>query len=664
MKSNHRYLPYVFILVIACLTYVPGLFYSGFYRDDWHMLWAANNAGPSGVFDLFKTDRPFMGLIYGIEWLMLGNSPLAWNLFALILKVAGTTVFYELMRHLLPEKKQFTIAASILFLVYPGFLQLPNGNTIQNHLMGLFLALLSLLLSVKSWQSPQTKMKVLYGLFSLLFQALYLPIYEYMIGFEVVRVMLLLWLQINAGTVKPLKALFSRNFKSLAASFAVTGAFLFWRFFIFSSSRSTVDVGGLLAQYRQAPLQSLTMLFGRMVSDLVEAIFLAWSVPLYDLVLSRDIQPLLLHLVLIAAGAGLFVLLIRRQNDNGQVGVRPGQWLKVALLGGAIALASILPVIAGNRQILFSDTFDRYTLHVIPGAVLCLIALIWGVIANERVRLYIVTGLVVSAMFVQLQNAREFGDKWEAQRQLWWQLSWRAPQLKSGTTLLPLLPEGARLAEHYEVWAPANLIYAQHEPMRVLGEIINQDTIPAILSGDNYGRTFRRLPLVIDLKNSLVLSLAGDGSCLHIPDGKSLTPSPHDAPVISLISKVSNTDLIDGSQSAPEVPTTIFGPEPHHGWCYYYQKAGLASQNEDWHEVARLAEIVGEQGLEPADSSEWMPFYRAYAALGDVPAVTVLAEKMRADDKFISLYCSDLVLEDYDEGYRQYLTNLCPELWR
>lgn len=32
----------------------------------------------------------------------------------------------------------------------------------------------------------------------------------------------------------------------------------------------------------------------------------------------------------------------------------------------------------------------------------------------------------------------------------------------------------------------------------------------------------------------------------------------------------------------------IFGPEPAHDWCYYYQKGDLARQTQDWEQVVDL----------------------------------------------------------------------------
>ena len=60
----------------------------------------------------------------------------------------------------------------------------------------------------------------------------------------------------------------------------------------------------------------------------------------------------------------------------------------------------------------------------------------------------------------------------------------------------------------------------------------------------------------------------------------------------------------------------MFGPEPEHTWCFYFQKADLARQTGDWLRVAQIGDEVRGSGLSPDDSSEWLPFAEAYFNIG------------------------------------------------
>jgi len=46
--------------------------------------------------------------------------------------------------------------------------------------------------------------------------------------------------------------------------------------------------------------------------------------------------------------------------------------------------------------------------------------------------------------------------------------------------------------------------------------------------------------------------------------------------------------IIITGKDMPVMPEDIFGKEPPHTWCYYYEKAELARQAGDWEQVAKL----------------------------------------------------------------------------
>ncbi|HEX2055677.1 MAG TPA: hypothetical protein VHF07_04235, partial [Nitrospiraceae bacterium] len=71
-------------------------------------------------------------------------------------------------------------------------------------------------------------------------------------------------------------------------------------------------------------------------------------------------------------------------------------------------------------------------------------------------------------------------------------------------------------------------------------------------------------------------------------------------------------DMPDGATSR----AAVFGREPHHTWCYYFQKADLARQLNDWSEVTRMADETRVLGLLPADPTEWLPFLEGYLQTG------------------------------------------------
>jgi hypothetical protein len=67
------------------------------------------------------------------------------------------------------------------------------------------------------------------------------------------------------------------------------------------------------------------------------------------------------------------------------------------------------------------------------------------------------------------------------------------------------------------------------------------------------------------------------------------------------------------SQPQNRPPAAIFGPEPSHGWCYYYEQAGLARQLGDWPKVAALGDTAFTLSDYPNGPLERLPFIEGYA---------------------------------------------------
>jgi hypothetical protein len=86
---------------------------------------------------------------------------------------------------------------------------------------------------------------------------------------------------------------------------------------------------------------------------------------------------------------------------------------------------------------------------------------------------------------------------------------------------------------------------------------------------------------------------------------------------------LSNLDNIQ-AESVPQSASmrdsfaeSLFAPEPARGWCYYYARAELARQIQDWEAIARLDAQAIAAGLSPSDPLEWLPFVEAGASLGE-----------------------------------------------
>jgi len=76
-------------------------------------------------------------------------------------------------------------------------------------------------------------------------------------------------------------------------------------------------------------------------------------------------------------------------------------------------------------------------------------------------------------------------------------------------------------------------------------------------------------------------------------------------------------------------PESIFGREPEHGWCYYYEKAELARQYDDWSEVIRLMDEAKAAGFAPSEMKEYLPLLDAYVQTSNIESAFALSLQMR-----------------------------------
>jgi hypothetical protein len=87
--------------------------------------------------------------------------------------------------------------------------------------------------------------------------------------------------------------------------------------------------------------------------------------------------------------------------------------------------------------------------------------------------------------------------------------------------------------------------------------------------------------------------------------------------------------------------TAIFGPEPEHNWCYYYEKANIAYHQQGWKQVLDFYKQAGDLGFKTKIGFELKPFVVANAKLGQweqARDLTLLAFERDVTSK--ALYCS------------------------
>ena len=459
-----------------------------------------------------------------------------------------------------------------------------------------------------------------------------------MIGLEGARFCIIIYLLMQTRQLDWKQAIRRAVIWILPYAFAA-GGFLAWRLFFFSATRHSTDLDALFASYSVSPLRSIATIVIDMAKDFIELVFLAWAVPLYQFTAGGDIFDLAASLgvaAIVLGGIHLYLRFSKRDDGASIPTPAAGLWL-----GGVIAILALIPINLAGRNILFSAHWDRYTLHAALGGVLLFGSLLFFLL-RENVRRITLFVLVAVGVITQYHSAAEYRDFWKLERQIWWQMSWRAPDLQSNTLLYVRLPSGYAFFEDYEIYGPANLVYTPDAKIRNSADLITSRTVPLLVNQEVKGARNRGVYVHKNYKNALMFTFPRLDSCLHAIDGRQVELPDYSQNDLLLISSYSKIERIDVSAPGVEPPANLFGPAPELGWCYYYQKMSLARQGEDWEEAAHLAEKAAQSGFGPRDPSEWIPVFEAYANTGQFELAEVVASEMLQHRDMILLYCSQI----------------------
>ncbi len=645
------------ILAIALITLTALLVHGlaiprlGYYHDDWYMLWSGGSRGAESLVSLFSMDRPFMGVIYSVFYRMIGLSIAGWHLTALLFRIAGAAAFYWILNLVWPRLRLLSVLAAVLFIVYPGFLAQPNAATKINHLLGYGSALFSIAFTLQAVRAVGRAAKIICIVMSVLLAALYLWIYEYMIGLEVMRAALLLWMLWQGrrgGFIQALKNTVAR----IIPYVLVIVLFVYWRVFIFESTRPATDLRGLVTDYQTDPLGMLVRLVFQTVVDFFSTTVFAWFVQAYHLLARAEPNGML---AAAATGFGAAVLaagwfwLARRSQttanqdeEDAAAGWTAAPYVLVSI-GVLTALGAVFPVVASNRHLDLMDAYKGYALHPSAGVMMIMLGIL--LMLKPRFRIPLIIALITFSAAVQSMNTQRWANYWELQRGFWWQLTWRAPAIQDETLVMAYLPDGYVFQQDYEVWGPINLIYnpqPEHSPP-VTAEVLNSGTVMDVIEGRVTDPWVRDIFLPRDFRKTLLLSQPTARSCVRVIDGDMPAYSASERLIVQQVGGYSNAALIQPEGTPPEPPAAVFGREPEHGWCYHFQQASLARQSGDWARIGALHDAAVSAGLRPSDASEYFVFIEGLVNLGrEDEARAIVDSAVRENDVLKYRLCRDL----------------------
>lgn len=618
---KNQVLPSLLIItVFSLLAYAPFIPFLGFYGDDFFFNYVAHFYKIQGLIQSLVIDRPFngYGLIFFYFILGLKDNVLLWHIFAFLMRLTGGYILFFLLRKIWPNKLYAITSITLIFLIYPGFLQqfLPLGYSIW--ITNLTLWIISLLLTVYAVKSTNKLKLFFFTLMALILQLHSFLQAEFFIGMEVLRFLIITYILQSKISLKSIKKTIIYWLPYLTGLLA----FVLWRILIFKSTREVTDINWVTQTYYSNPVW-IAKIPLEIINSFIQTIAFAYFLPSIFNFIRLPLQFSFIAIFLGGASALLFQLyykIVSTEKGNRKLG-------KDLLLIGAISiLGSLIPIIISGRFVRMIKVFDRYTLTstigvgiIITGFLLFKIPNIW--------RRFFLTSLVFLSVTSHLMNGFYRVDYWNKQRDLWWQLYWRAPRIENNAMLIldfpPVTKDGLfkdiinKVQWYrfywvdYQIWTAGNLFFNNNSNPQThfTGDFLaDKTTLDKIKNQTTESLTDRNITYTRYYKNTVIISTPSDTSCLWVLDKNQNVFPSHANKILKSSAIYSNTDKLVSTESAVIPPREIFGDEPPHNWCYYFQKASLARQLKKWDKLSQLKREVLQKNLKPKDPNEWLVF--------------------------------------------------------
>jgi hypothetical protein len=607
-----RYAPPVILALVAILAYGLLLSQMGFYWDDLPMSWIRYELGTEAMARYFSNNRPVWGWLYQVTTRIFPQVPIYWQVFALFWRWIGALLVWAIVRQLWPKQNGFPFGVSLLFLVYPGFNAQWVSYLYSHFFMVLAFFLFSQLCMLWTIRRPSWWLTGL----ALFFSALNLWMMEYFYILEVARGALI-WIALSGESLDRSERL-KRTFKLWIPYLIVFAAAILSRLFIFNNQ---VYGLGLLPRLK-------TDFFDTLLSLAQNALVSFWTVSVAAW--AQVFRPpdaavhgprtILVYAVIVGVTLGIVSTYFFLKQDKAQATNENQKFARQAIVLGLIMLPlASVPFWLIDLPVTLGFPANRFTLPSMLAVSLILGGgLQW--IDSPRLRYGLLAVLVALAAGRQFLWSTDFGRDWAAQKNMFWQMTWRAPGLQPDT--LVLMNEELEFYADNSLSATLNWIYT---PDNHTSQIDHALLYPTNRIGRSLPALEPDLPIRYDFlagvfegnTSQSVAFYFSPPACLHVLDPEIDTVNRFilDESLMREAAVLSSSSLILPEQKA-RMPG-IYGPEPAHGWCYYFQKADLARQMEEWGQVAELGDRAFALDDHPNDPTERFVFIEGYAHNGD-----------------------------------------------
>ena len=631
LRSSWGY-PFL-LLLVGFSVYLYPLTQLGYYWDDWEVVYLTHLASWNDLMGYFWFDRP-LAWPYILYSQILGTNPFNWHLLTFSLRFGGILFLYYAFLYLWPSRKYELRWVGLLLIIYPGFLQQSISTAYSRHLTSFFLFPLSLYLTARAVRA--TSHNWLYWICAFFVNALQIFNIEYYVGLELIRP-IFIWFLLEEERWKKLR----KTLLLWAPFVTVFISFLLWRIVYYPTTLSTQKWTQSILQLNQAKKHNLfdpPALAQKISADVLHLVFGTWFDKLSDpniFNISAVITFVALFLGLALAGISIWAL-SERENSN-------DQFTRQALLLGAAGLFfGALPVWAIGKTSATGGLWDdRFSQGAMFGAVLLTVAIIF-IVVRIRWQPVILSIMLISATVTQVVVVNKYRLDWQYQKDLYWQMYWRAPTLLPNTAIYSKYIPSMWLPDYDASFAFSALYASQPTGTEIPFWFFTAESMTGmkIRAKKPINVSFRNLQFTGNGSNAISILYQQSRGCLRVID-----PIYKDDPIFfqyqPFFFSLSNLKRIRPETSQPPNPA-IFGEEPTRDWCYFFQKADLARQLRQWDSVIDLYTQAKSLGFSARAGGEYIPFIEAFARKDDFKtALNLTTQAQKQTPNLETLLCTD-----------------------
>lgn len=623
------------LTLIGTLSYLITTSALGFYWDDWQAVYLYKTGSLEGLLEYFSYDRPGSAWTYWVTFPWMPMTPIAWQALTVMARVAAVWFLTKSFILLWPDHIRLLRWYGVLLLVFPSFNMQSISVAFSQHFLTMLLFSFSLYAMIEAIQT-QSPWRWIWGLASIATGVGHLATMEYFAGLEVLR-LIFIWIALNKDSdAKPWNRKLGRTAIFWAPYLLLLAGYLYWRLKLYPDALGADPLEGsnapvLLYELSRQPGKTLVALVNLALQDSVHLITQSWLVPLQTSLLRVDATFNVFSWIVGLTAAALFGIRSAWQFPQHDKPSKGRFTLQAATVGVIALLLGGLPVWLMNRQALEGKWSERFTLAPMIGAVLLLVVLVDWFIENRRKQHILFIAVLGLSIAYQMQITHKYALDWEIQQNYYWQLAWRVPAIRPNTAFFSANVPSS-YSSHHSVGFALDVLYGG----KPLSENLDTWYFRPADEGAFFGALAPNKSIKFELRsiafhgstsNALGIQNRSSSVCLLILDEVYSNNPLMDASYEKIL-PLSNVDQIDLTVEPVRPDPLIFGKEPGHDWCYYFQRADLARQQQDWASVYTLMDEAFSAGLAPKHSLEYTPLLEAQYNRQDWVGVLETSQKM------------------------------------